>query len=35
MVTIVTHIRELAERMPVRFDVSKGPQTSTVRRVEV
>ena len=35
MVCIVTHIRELAERMPVRFEVSKGPATSSVERVEV
>ncbi len=34
MVCIVTHIRELAERMPVRFEVSKGPVTSSVERVE-
>ncbi len=33
MVGVVTHIRELAERMPVRFEVSKGPTTSTVERV--
>jgi DNA repair protein SbcC/Rad50 len=35
MVVIVTHIRELAERMPVRFEVSKGATTSAVERVEV
>lgn len=35
MVCVVTHIRELAERMPVRFEVSKGPVTSSVERVEV
>jgi len=34
MVGIVTHIRELAERMPVRFEVQKGSSTSTVSRVE-
>ena len=34
MVCVVTHIRELAERMPVRFEVSKGPVTSSVERVE-
>ena len=33
MVAIVTHIRELAERMPLRFEVSKTPTTSTVTRV--
>ena len=34
LVVIVTHVRELAERMPVRFEVRKGPTTSTVERVE-
>lgn len=34
MVGIVTHIRELAERMPVRLEVRKGPTSSTVERVE-
>lgn len=34
MVCIVTHIRELAERMPVRFEVSRGPTTSTVTRID-
>jgi DNA repair protein SbcC/Rad50 len=32
-VGIVTHVRELAERMPVRFEVTKGPETSSVARV--
>jgi DNA repair protein SbcC/Rad50 len=32
MVGVVTHIRELAERMPVRFEVRKGPVTATVER---
>ena len=35
MVAIVTHIRELAERMPIRFEVAKSPTTSTVTRVSV
>ena len=35
MVGVVTHIRELAERMPVRLEVAKGPTSSTVTRVEV
>ena len=35
MVAIVTHIRELAERMPVRLEVTKTATGSTVRRVEV
>jgi DNA repair protein SbcC/Rad50 len=30
---IVTHVRELAERMPVRFEVTKGPETSSIARV--
>ena len=34
MVCIVTHIREVADRMPVRYEVSKGPVTSSVERVE-
>ena len=33
MVAIVTHIRDLAERMPLRFEVTKTPTTSTVTRV--
>ena len=35
MVGLVTHIRELADRMPVRFEVTKGPRTSSVERIEV
>lgn len=34
MVCLVTHIREVAERMPVRFEVSKGATTSSVERKE-
>ncbi|MCY4666056.1 MAG: SMC family ATPase [Acidimicrobiaceae bacterium] len=34
MVCIVTHIRELADEMPVRFEVSRGPVSSSVERVE-
>jgi len=33
MVGIVTHVRDLAERVPVRFEVRKGPSTSTVEKV--
>ena len=33
-VGIVTHVRDLAERMPVRYDVRKAPTGSTVERVE-
>jgi exonuclease SbcC len=35
MVGIVTHIRDLAERMPVRLEVTKETTTSVVERVEV
>ena len=34
MVCVVTHIREVADRMPVRFEVSKGSVSSSVDRVE-
>jgi exonuclease SbcC len=34
MVGIITHIRELAERMPVRFEVTKEASSSVVARVE-
>jgi len=33
MVGLVSHVRELADRMPVRFEVTKGPGTSTVARI--
>lgn len=33
MVGVITHIRELAERMPVRFEVTKQATTSVVERV--
>jgi exonuclease SbcC len=33
-VGLVTHVRELAERVPVRFEVRREPATSTVARVE-
>jgi exonuclease SbcC len=33
MVGIITHVRDLAERVPVRFEVSRGPGGSTVERV--
>ncbi len=32
-VGIVTHVRELADRMPVRFEVSKGPETASIQKV--
>jgi DNA repair protein SbcC/Rad50 len=34
MVGVVTHVRDLAERLPVRFDVRRGPTGSTIRRVD-
>jgi DNA repair protein SbcC/Rad50 len=33
MVGIVTHVRELAARVPVRYEVRKEPRSSTVTRV--
>jgi exonuclease SbcC len=33
-VGVVTHVRELAERLPVRFEVTKGPDGASVERVE-
>ena len=35
MVAVVTHLRELADRMPVRLEVTRGSGTSSVERVEV
>ncbi len=35
MVGLVTHIRELADRMPVRLEVAKTSGAATVERVEV
>jgi len=35
MVGVVTHVRELAERLPVRFEVTKGPSSSSIEKVEV
>lgn len=34
MVGMVSHVRDLAERLPTRFEVRKGPATSTVTRVD-
>lgn len=34
LIGVVTHIRELADRMPVRFEVSKDAKTARVTRVE-
>ena len=34
MVAIVTHIRELADRMPVRLEVTKAGSSSSVERIE-
>ncbi len=35
MVGIITHIRELADRMPTKFEVTKGPRSSAIERVDV
>jgi DNA repair protein SbcC/Rad50 len=34
MVGVVTHVRDLADRIPVRFEVRRGPTGSSLRRVE-
>ena len=34
MVGVISHVPELAERVPVRFEITKGMRSSTVRRVE-
>jgi len=34
MVGVITHVRDLAERVPVRFEVTKGPGGSTVERID-
>lgn len=34
MVGLVTHVRDLADQLPVRFEVRSGPVTATVERVE-
>ncbi len=34
MVGVVTHVAELADRLPVRFDVRRGSEGSTVERVD-
>jgi DNA repair protein SbcC/Rad50 len=33
MVGLVTHVRELADRIPVRFEVTKGPDTARIQKV--
>ena len=33
MVGVISHVRELAGRVPVRFEIRKGPRTSTVEKV--
>ncbi|MCP3854339.1 MAG: SMC family ATPase [Actinomycetia bacterium] len=35
MVGVVSHVRELAERIPTRFEVRTGPRGSSVERVEM
>jgi exonuclease SbcC len=34
MVGVVTHVAELAERMPVRFEVTKGAGSASIERVD-
>ena len=34
MVVLVTHVRDLADRMPVRIEVRRGPETATVERID-
>ena len=34
-VGVVTHVRDLADRLPVRFEVRRGPAGATVQRLEV
>jgi DNA repair exonuclease SbcCD ATPase subunit len=34
MVGIVTHVRELADRVPVRYEVAKSARTARVERVD-
>jgi exonuclease SbcC len=34
-VGIVTHVQELSERIPVRFEVTKGAETSSVERISL
>jgi exonuclease SbcC len=33
MVGLITHVADLAERVPVQYRVAKGPRTSTIERV--
>jgi exonuclease SbcC len=35
MVGLVTHVRDLAERLPVRIEITRGPNASTVERVDL
>lgn len=35
MIGLVTHVKDLAERMPVQFRVRKGPDTSTVEKIVI
>ena len=34
MVGVVTHVADLAERLPVRFEVSRSGNASTIERVD-
>jgi exonuclease SbcC len=35
MVGLITHVSDLAERVPVQYRVTKGPRTSTIERIAV
>jgi DNA repair protein SbcC/Rad50 len=34
MVGVITHVRDLADRIPLQFRVTKDARTSTVERIE-
>ncbi|MFT5222128.1 MAG: exonuclease SbcC [Glaciecola sp.] len=34
MVGVITHVRDLAERIPVRFEITKGPDGSQLERID-
>jgi exonuclease SbcC len=34
MVGVVSHVRDLAERLPLRFEVTRGPAGATVTRLD-
>jgi DNA repair exonuclease SbcCD ATPase subunit len=34
MVGVVTHVRDLADRLPTRFEVSRDLESSSIQRVD-